>query len=328
MPRILISASFDEHLLTRQTPGGAGDWDEFQFVTSPSDQAVDGWVVYDDLRHPIEQKCPSSNTLLITGEPESVRRYRSRYTGQFGQIWSSHTSIHHPHLTNSCESQHWHYGMYRSEAHGEPLLFDDLVGLGRPEKSKLMSVICSSKAHTEDHRQRLAFVERLKERFGDSIDVFGRGVRSVQDKSDAIWPYKYHLVLENDHSDYFMTEKLPDAFLGWSYPIYFGGREAYHRLPEGAFSAIDIYHPEQAIGMIEDVIKANLYDSAYDNVAEARKTVLYDLNIMARMAEYWRANLVDDPVERTTLFPKCYRTNLVLRQVQRFARRTFARKAA
>lgn len=328
VPRILVSASFPETLLARQLPEGRGQWDEFEFVFTPSDEPVDAWVVYDNLREPLEQRCPRSNTLLITGEPESVRRYRPRFTGQFGKVWTSQEKIKHPELTRRNEAQHWHYAMRDSLSHGSPLNFDQLASLKQPQKTKLMSVICSNKALTPDHQKRLEFVQLLQENFGDSIDFFGRGFHPVEDKADAIWNYRYHIVLENDHTEFFMTEKLSDAFLGWSYPIYFGGSEAYHRFPTGSFAAIDIYQPEQAISTIRCILAGNFYEDSSELLAAARENVLYKNNLFAMLADYWRGHLNKQRAETVKLLPKSHRTSLILNQVGRVARRTFTRKAA
>ena len=109
MPRILVSASFPESELARQTPGGSGLWEDFEFIFAPTAEPVDGWVVYDDLKQPLEQLCPPENTLLLTGEPASVRRYRSRFTSQFAQVWTAQSQIKHPHVTYRNEGQPWHY---------------------------------------------------------------------------------------------------------------------------------------------------------------------------------------------------------------------------
>jgi hypothetical protein len=328
VPRILVSASFPETLLARQTPEGIGRWDEFEFIFSPSAEPVDAWVVYDDLREPIDQLCPRSNTLLITGEPESIRRYRSRFTSQFGKVWTSQERIKHPALTRRNEAQHWHYAMRNSQVHGSPLSFNQLTTLEQPQKTKWMSVICSNKALTPDHQKRLEFVRLLQENFGDSIDFFGRGFQPVEDKADAIWPYRYHIVLENDHTDHFMTEKLSDAYLGWSYPIYFGGSEAYHRFPHGSFTAIDIYQPEQAISIIRCLLTGQMYEESTELLAAARNNVLYQNNLFPMLADYWRSHLSNQRCERVQLLPKSHRTSLILNQLARAARRTLTRQAA
>jgi hypothetical protein len=317
MPNILLAASFPPELILRQTPAAQGCWGDFRFVTDPEHTDLNGCVVYDDLLEPLELVCPLENTLLITGEPESLRSYRSRFTHQFDQVWTSHKSVQHARKIRRNEAQHWHYGLYAGQAHGRSLDFDDLASLPRPKKLKRMSVICSAKAQSEDHRQRLAFVRQLKEALGDSIDVFGRGIRSLEDKSDAIYDYKYHIVLENDHSDFFMTEKLADAFLGYSYPIYFGGSEAYHRYPEGSFTSIDIYRPLQAIATIREVLQADCYEHSRVQLDEARRRVLYDNNLCSMLAEHFSQTLLDRPVQRVRLVPKNFRAELVWKLLQK-----------
>ncbi|MEM8733643.1 MAG: glycosyltransferase family 10 [Planctomycetota bacterium] len=317
MPRILVSASFPPELIMRQTPGRTGRWEEFE-ITPNDKEDVDGWVVYDNLGMPQSCRCRPSNTLLITGEPESLRRYRSRFTSQFSQVWTSHRSILHPRVTMRNEAQPWHYGLRAGRIHGCQLGFDELVKMQRPEKKKLLSVICSAKAHTDDHRRRLAFLEPLKAHFGDQLDVFGRGIEEVPDKSDAIYDYKYHIVLENDHSDYFMTEKLCDAFLGFSYPIYFGGSEAYHRFPEGSFTAIDIYRTEEAINIIENVIRSDAYATNQQQVDEARRRVLYENNICHMIAAHFREHAnMNEAHELVHLAPKEHRATLIMKQIGR-----------
>lgn len=317
MPRVLITSAFDESLLARQTPQSSGNWGDFQFLFKPDGEPVDAWLVYDDLKQPVSQFCPPANTLLITGEPASLRQYRTRYTSQYGQIWSSHTNITHPRFTLRNEAQPWHYGLWYGTAHGRALGLDELQALPRPEKPKRLSVLCSAKAVTTDHRRRLEFVRYLQSELGDQIDVFGSGNRPVADKSEAIWPYKYHIVLENDHSDHFMTEKLPDAFLGWSYPLYFGGNEAYHRFPEGSFTAIDIYQPEHSLNVIRNVLASQTYEQSLDRITDARNSVLTKHNLFAMLVEYWRTNLVRQPASLVTLLPKSHRTSLVVQQIKR-----------
>jgi len=99
-------------------------------------------------------------------------------------------------------------------------------------KSKLMSVITSSKDFTEGHQKRLNFVRRLKDYFGEDIDVFGRGIREVDDKWDAISPYKYHIALENSVYPHYWTEKLGDVYLSGAYPIYYGCLNLEDYFPE------------------------------------------------------------------------------------------------
>ena len=57
--------------------------------------------------------------------------------------------------------------------------YDELAALPPAAKTKRLSVISSDKAQTEGHRQRLDFTPP-QEHFGDRIDVFGRGIRTLR----------------------------------------------------------------------------------------------------------------------------------------------------
>jgi len=229
----------------------------------------------------------------------------------------------------SHEAQPWHYGLHPCQTHRTTLDYDSLASLIRPDKSKLLSVISSNKSDTEGHRQRLRFVNALKAAFGDQIDVFGRGIRDVADKADAIWNYKYHIVLENDHSPYYMSEKLPDAFLGWSFPFYSGGLFADEVFSEQTFSRIDMYSPDRSIATIQNRIKSNAFETAIPLLKESREKVLNDLNIFSVLCKHMNQCLERRPVRTReanpsnqlqpwiTLWPKKRFLRLTLNQFAR-----------
>ncbi len=142
-------------------------------------------------------------------------------------------------------------------------------------------MIASNKTTTEDHRNRLRFVEKLQEAFPGEIDLFGRGIRTVEDKADAIFPYEYHIVLENDHSEYYVSEKLTDSYLGWAYPFYSGSPHADALLPEGAFARINMVDHEESIQTIRRVMDSNRAIACRETMGIARRKVLAELNQFA-----------------------------------------------
>ena len=80
----------------------------------------------------------------------------------------------------------------------------------------------SGKCSTKGHRWRHYLASELKAYFGNQIDVFGFGHNPVPDKKVAIDLYQYAIVIENDDFAFYATEKVVDALLGWSLPIYAG----------------------------------------------------------------------------------------------------------
>jgi len=290
MATILLTTSVPTDPVLRQIPRALPNWCNHVFVMDCSEERmIDAWFVYDNLVKPESHRVNRQRTMLITGEPPSIRRYRSAFTSQFGAIRTSHAALKHTQINRGHEAQVWHFGMHPCRSHPEILDYDTLACMPPPRKTKLLSVIASNKTVTEDHRQRLRFVDELKIAFGEQIDVFGRGIRDVPDKADAIWDYKYHIVLENDHSELYMSEKLPDAFLGWTFPFYSGSTHADKSFPEGSFARIDIVDPIRSIATIRSHIQSNSYEANRERIEEARKTVLDELNLFAVLCKEYDA---------------------------------------
>jgi len=120
-----------------------------------------------------------------------------------------------------------------------------------PLKKNFCRIIYSDKKLTEGHVKRHEFVASLKAHFGDELDIFGRGFRYVSDKWDAIADYKYHIVIENSRFPHYWTEKLADAFLGWSLPIYYGCPNITDYFDPNSFVSIDIESPKLSILKID-----------------------------------------------------------------------------
>jgi hypothetical protein len=94
-------------------------------------------------------------------------------------------------------------------------------------KSKLVSMIASSKKMTVGHHLRHEYAEKFK----DKLDLFGGAAGSKPiggnsspwpDKSEAINEYMFHITLENDSYSTYFTEKVTDCFATGTIPIYWG----------------------------------------------------------------------------------------------------------
>jgi Glycosyltransferase family 10 (fucosyltransferase) C-term len=327
MATILLTTSVPTEPVLRQVPRAVPNWCNHEFVTGCNEEhVVDAWFVYDNLVKPETHRVDRRKTMLITGEPPSIRRYRPVFTSQFGAVRTSHMAIEHPQTIRGHEAQVWHFGMHPCRTHPEILDYDTLSNMSVPKKAKLLSVISSNKVITEDHRQRLRFVDKLRSAFGDTIDVFGRGIRDVPDKADAIWDYKYHIVLENDHSEWYMSEKLPDGFLGWTFPFYSGSTHADRSFPEGSFARIDMYDPIRSIETIRSHIQSNAYETRIGRIEKARKIVLDELNLFAVLCKTYDAmeasltsqeRMPQKTIRPLTLLPKRNSVQLSLKRIMR-----------
>lgn len=87
------------------------------------------------------------------------------------------------------------------------------------QKSKLLSIIASSKRQAIGHQLRHAIINKYQ----TTIDgLYGRGYQPIDNKILGLKDYRFHIVVENIKTDYWFTEKLIDAFLTGCVPIYYG----------------------------------------------------------------------------------------------------------
>ena len=89
------------------------------------------------------------------------------------------------------------------------------------EKTKILSIVASSKTQTFGHRLRHQAVSSLKNS-NIEIDTYGTGYTQIEYKLDALKQYAFSIVIENCSVDFCFTEKLIDAFVTGTVPIYWG----------------------------------------------------------------------------------------------------------
>lgn len=88
-------------------------------------------------------------------------------------------------------------------------------------KSRQCSLIASAKRDTEGHRLRHALAGWARST-GQDVDVMGRGYVAFESKADGLAPYRFSVVIENVRERNYFSEKLVDAVLCNTVPIYWG----------------------------------------------------------------------------------------------------------
>ena len=282
------------------TPGGSLRWGRcrFDFNPEPGGQA-DFSVVLGNARPYDRFVAAPQNTLFIAGEPLSKKLYPQTFYRQFGHVVDSHAESRHPHLHMSALGLNWHVGLHRD---GYRYGYDNLAALICPDKQNRIAVVCPNACKTEGQRQRLALLEGLKQRLGDRMVHFGRGFEPIDDKMDAILPYRFHLVLENSVLPNYWTEKLADAYLGWAYPIYLGCPNVSDYLPAEALLSINDLDADTATARIAELLDQPLDPQREAALDEARNRVLNVYNPFA-WAAHWAERLYqpDLPEGKLTL---------------------------
>lgn len=275
----------------RQLPDTVPVLDGCEFIFDPECRDYDWLAVYD--RFPSlggerfsmwreSLACAPENTLFITVEPSSIKSYEAAFLRQFGHVLTGHEpwSIDQPGVIRSQPALKWFYG-----DGGQAMKSLDSMRLEQPpDKSLDLSTVCSSKKQKHTlHRKRYDFTQRLKAEL-PGLDIFGHGVRPMKDKAEALDPYRYHIAIENHRSAHHWTEKISDAFLGWTLPFYYGCTNLADYFPEGSFIEIDIDDFDKTLATIRETIAANSYEKRIELIAEARRLVLERYNLFAVLA--------------------------------------------
>lgn len=280
-------------------------WDNCEFFINQVIPECDLWVVYGGLGKEEHTYCPANGTLLITNEPPSVRKYSKSFTDQFSAIITCNKYIKHKNKILSQQALPWWVGHKISTGDGTlSKTYDELKKTQTPEKKKLASIIISNKTFTKGHKKRYEFLSELKKELGDVIDIFGIGTNIVDDKWDAISPYKYHIVIENSSYDNYWTEKLSDTFLGESYPIYYGCPNIYDYFDKDSLSVFDINNPKKAIEKIREILASDTYEKSKEKLKESKELILEKYQLFPTLVDYANKHTSDSPKIQTILKPE------------------------
>lgn len=287
--RVKFISRLDPREWLRYFPNEDSRWGDCQFLFDRDCRDYDWLVVYDDVpagaghsrtssREALS--CPSENTLLVTTEPSSIKAYGRDFAAQFGHVLTSQPAwaLPHPKRHFQQSANHWFFG----SGSGRWMSREDLVRGPSPEsKTRSISVVYSPKRqwHTL-HAQRFGFIESMRKLLPD-MAVFGRGATPMDDKAEALSPFRYHLAVENHIGMHHITEKLTDAFLARCLPFYAGAPDAADYFPPDSFIPIIIDDPVAAAEVIRRAMREDAWEKRLPAIEEARRRVLEEQNVFA-----------------------------------------------
>ena len=130
------------------------------------------------------------------------------------------------------------------------------------------------------HAQRYDCVMELKNRLGDDLNLFGRGINPISNKAEAMDDFRYHIAIENHIEADHWTEKISDCFLAYCLPFYYGPPNISDYFPEEAIIPIDIFDIDYTEKTIRRAIAQQAYEKRLPAIIKAREQVLTDYNIM------------------------------------------------
>lgn len=266
-------------------PGQAPRFGRCHFISDPFCETYDWLVVIDDLppwhrsqgggerAQLTTLKCPREHTLFITTEPASISCYGQRFASQFHWLLTSQSAqeLAHPRAIRSHTGNLWFYGR----------AYNEIVAMTPPPKTELLSTVCSNKQQKHTlHAVRYAFTQYLAQEI-PAMQLFGHGVRYIGLKAEALEPYAFHLTIENHLAPHHWTEKIADAFLGFSVPFYYGCTNLAEYFPADSFIPIDLSDFKGAVQTIKQNLTYENYMRRLPAVCEARRLVLEKYNLPA-----------------------------------------------
>lgn len=254
------------------------EWQGTTFITDPACDKYDWLVVYDELPRSRKKEplaCPSSHTILITQEPQSIKIYNPSYTSQFEYVLTTQDQRHLEHrnfrLGRGCYI--WFNGRTAEENAAAPEF----------EKNKVVSAICSTKnmKHTA-HHLRYKFISQLSRNL-PQLDWFGWGKKAIKKKHEALDDYKYTIPMENHIQEHHWSEKLADAFLSLCLPFYAGDPAIGECFPEESYIPIPLDDPIKAQAIIQKAIADGEYEKRLPAIRQARRLILEKYNIWSQI---------------------------------------------
>ena len=261
MTTVRIIKDWDYPNLMQQTPGKKGVWDNIEFSLGPVEQC-DYVIILNRALRDETLYCPPEHVWAIMQEPPN-EYYRMMHKGNaaYSRVYTTDIGLRSDYYCNSHPALPWHVNRD----------YDFLSTCTIPEKRHNLSWVTSGKSIYRGHRERLRFLERIKEEL--KFDLYGTEFLYIEDKWEALAPYRYSLVVENFRGPYYWTEKLADCFLAWTLPIYYGCTRISEYFPQESIVQMDINDPN-ATEKIREIVSSDLWRNSLDAIAIARKLIL------------------------------------------------------
>jgi hypothetical protein len=213
MNEVKLTFPYPDWPIERQLPESLNIWRNTRFHINPpsTDQIYNYYFAFNYLCNDLEETIVrNNNIILITPEPATIETYDKKFVKQFSRVIASQRWINHKNKIYSQQGLPWF-----SEK-----TYDEVTSMEIQKKTNTISIIASNKLRTRGHKLRLRFVENLKMHFKGEIDLYGRDVNSFDRKWDVLAPYKYTTALENSRFNDYFNDKITNAFLAFSTPIY------------------------------------------------------------------------------------------------------------
>ena len=274
-------------------------WDYSKFPQSEYDIQFDSndninWdlvAVYENMQlDSWTGKCKSGGLVYISGEPPLMHPLPRKFTEQFDVFIGPYPNLKHKNKIITHGFLNWSLG-FGFFSKKKKYTFEQLANL-KPEKTKPISIVTSSKKMMPGHNLRQKLISNLKRDFGDQIDFFGLGEKDIDFKADALNPYYFHIALENCAVNDYWTEKFSDPVLARCIPIYIGCPNITKYFDKNGFIELSYGEYDKLHAIVKEILENPqlIYNKYFAANNRNRDTILYKENLIPFLVGMARKN--------------------------------------
>ncbi len=175
--------------------------------------------------------------------------------------------------------------------------YDQLTNEVIVKTENKFSAINSAKYTDIGHCLRWDFCTYLaKHRTADvPLDLFGtnrfnlpnhKGPLPNLDKTRGIYPYKYHIAVENNSEHNYVTEKLIDGILSESLVFYWGCPNIRNLIDPRAYVQINLGSFQEDANLMARAIREDWWSQRIQYIREAKKKIMNEMAFLPRLEKY------------------------------------------
>ena len=251
-------------IIKQQTPNMDGIWKDVYFTYKEINEC-DYLIVFNRIKHHLDVKCTPGNKWIISGEPPNPAfRWQNKSYKYFDKVFTPRKHYFNKYIL-SHGALPWQIKMN----------YLDLINLesNSTMKKNKVSFVTSNSDWMSGHQIRLKFLKYLQNSKYD-FDLFGKGINPIDNKFDALYPYKYSIAIENSFYPYYWTDKIVDCFLSWTMPFYCGAKNIHKYFPKDSFVLINPNNPMKALNQIKKTVDEGMWEKNIGAIKEARELIL------------------------------------------------------
>ncbi len=289
--------------LSQFTGNTRGIFSDCEFYANDGTVEADAWFIFENVI-PEDNLCtvPPQQVHFLSAETSYqddhyLPPWRLKFLAQFSNLHMCYpidlpqASFHAPFLPWMVNANH---GSIFSPHHRDLNFFNELSNL---DKERPLSIFCSDKTFTGPHHLRFQFAEAVEKYFQGDVDWYGNGINALSEKWAGLAPYERTVVLENRSNPTIYSEKILDAFLSLSQPIYWGAPNISSFLPVLQSHQIDIRDPKGSLRTMHKLMKKPVSNKERDALIRGKSRVLDQLHFLKRITVIAKAIASRDPIK-------------------------------